>query len=131
MEKWGGSPRYWKYEHRREPLASRAVFLRRVVAHGGAACGIVVAALAVGMFGYRLSEGTSWVDAFLNASMILGGMGEVTELGSRSGKLFASFYALYAGVAFLAVAAVLIAPFAHRLLHRLHIEDVERRGQGR
>jgi hypothetical protein len=57
--------------------------------------------------------------------MILGGMGPVNELSTASGKLFASFYALYSGVAFLAIAAVLIAPFAHRLLHRLHLEDTE------
>ncbi len=99
----------------------------RIGAHVLLALGFIVISLAVGILGYHLIAGFSWIDALLNAAMILGGMGEVTELTARSGKLFASFYALYAGVAFLAIAAVLIAPFAHRLLHRLHIADEEPR----
>ena len=64
-----------------------------------------------------------WLDALLNASMILGGMGPVTELQTTAGKLFASFYALFSGVVFLAAAGMVIAPLAHRLLHWLHLES--------
>ncbi|HEY6102607.1 MAG TPA: hypothetical protein VI007_05200 [bacterium] len=115
------------YEHRSDPLLPRSRFFHRVGAHALVALGFVVFSLAIGILGYHFIARFSWIDALLNAAMILGGMGEVSELGTRAGKLFASFYALYAGVAFLAVAAVLIAPFAHRLLHRLHLEDIERR----
>ncbi len=69
-----------------------------------------------------LLAGLSWIDSLLNASMILGGMGPVDLLTTVPAKLFASFYALFAGVAFLAIAGVLIAPIAHRFLHRLHLE---------
>jgi hypothetical protein len=93
--------------------------------HGLLALTVITVSLAIGVLGYRFFAGFSWIDALMNAAMILGGMGPVNELSSDSGKLFASVYALYAGVAFLAVAAVLIAPFAHRLLHRLHLEDTD------
>ena len=119
------------YEHRSDPLLPPARFLQRVGAHALVALGFVVVSLAIGILGYHFIAGFPWIDALLNAAMILGGMGEVTDLVTRSGKLFASFYALYAGVAFLAVAAVLVAPFVHRLLHRLHVEDIEKRAQGR
>ena len=66
----------------------------------------------------------TWIDALLNASMILGGMGQITPLVTDTGKLFASAYALFSGVVFLAVSAILVAPIAHRLLHRLHLEDL-------
>jgi len=99
------------------------LFVRRILAHALVALVLVAASLAAGILGYRLLAGLSWIDALLNAAMILGGMGPVNELSSDAGKLFATFYALYAGVAFLAIAAVLTAPFAHRLLHTLHLED--------
>jgi hypothetical protein len=87
---------------------------------------VVAVSLAIGVLGYRFFAGLSWIDALMNAAMILGGMGPVNELSTDSGKLFASVYALYAGVAFLAIAAVMIAPFVHRLLHSLHLEDADR-----
>lgn len=77
------------------------------------------------MFGYHATEGLSWIDALLNASMILGGMGPVSEIRTTAGKLFASAYALFSGVLFLAVAGVLLAPLVHRMLHRLHLESGE------
>jgi hypothetical protein len=120
-----------RYEHRSDPLLPRPLFLMRIGAHVFLALSFIAVSLAIGILGYHLLAGFSWIDALLNAAMILGGMGEVTDLPGRSGKLFASFYALYAGVAFLAVAAVLIAPFAHRLLHRLHVDDEGQRGRGR
>jgi hypothetical protein len=89
------------------------------------ALGLVAVSLAIGILGYRFFARLSWIDALMNAAMILGGMGPVNYISNNSGKVFASFYALYAGVAFLAISAVLIAPFAHRLLHGLHLDESE------
>lgn len=111
----------WRYEHRTEPLLPRELFHRRVGRHVLAAVGFVAAALALGVAGYHYLEALPWIDALLNASMILGGMGPVNELHSVAGKLFASFYALFSGIVFIATAGVLIAPFAHRMLHRFHL----------
>ncbi len=72
------------------------------------------------MFGYRWFEHLSWVDAFLNAAMLLGGMGPVHPPQTVAGKLFAGFYALYAGLAFLVTAGLLFTPVLHRLLHHFH-----------
>jgi len=112
------------YEHHSEPLLPRPLFVRRLLVHGGLAIGVLAASLGIGVLGYRLLEPMSWIDALLNASMILGGMGQITPLVTEAGKLFASAYALFSGVVFLAVSAILVAPIAHRLLHRLHLEDV-------
>jgi hypothetical protein len=112
-----------RYEHKTQPLLPRIKFLGRVLGHALIALGLLGLALGIGMLGYHLTEGMSWVDALLNASMILGGMGPVNELYTQGGKLFASFYALFSGVAFLASAGLVIAPLAHRLLHRLHLES--------
>ena len=110
------------FEHHSEPLLPRALFYRRLLSYTFIAFVLVLISLGIGMIGYRYFEGMDWVDALLNASMILGGMGPVTELHTYSGKVFASFYALFSGIAFLAIAGTLIAPIAHRFLHRLHIE---------
>lgn len=82
-----------------------------------------VASLAAGMAGYVHFEGMSWLDGFLNASMLLGGMGPVATPVTTGGKLFAGLYALYAGIGFLIVAGIILAPVVHRLLHRFHWED--------
>lgn len=79
--------------------------------------------LRIGLIGYHYSGHLSWVDSLLNASMILGGMGPVDVLTDTNAKLFASFYALFSGLAFIGIASLLIAPFAYRLMHRLHLED--------
>jgi len=110
------------YEHRTEPLLPAEQFLSRLLLHGVAATALMAVALAIGTAGYRWTEGLPWLDAFLNASMILGGMGPVDVLHTDAGKLFASFYALFSGVVFLAIAGILVAPLAHRLLHVLHLE---------
>jgi hypothetical protein len=114
------------YEHRTQPLLTRAQFRLRMLRHGSAAALIIVAALAIGVLGYRWTEGMPWIDAILNASMILGGMGPVGELHNDASKLFASAYALFSGVVFIALAGVLFAPMLHRLMHRFHLE-----GKGR
>lgn len=87
----------------------------------------VCASLLIGVLGYHFLEGLGWLDALLNASMILGGMGPVDRLQTVGGKLFASFYALLAGFVLLATAGVLFAPALHRFLHRFHLEFDERR----
>ena len=126
----GGKPRdrLFHYEHRSQPLLSRRLFLRRLGRHALAATGLIAGSLGLGVLGYHVFENLSWLDALLNASMILGGMGPVNELHSRAGKLFASFYALFAGVVFLLIAGVLLAPIAHRILHRLHLDGVKSAG---
>ncbi len=100
----------------------RAQFLRRMAWHALVAASLLLAALAIGVLGYHLTERLSWVDSILNASMILGGMGPVNPMETVAGKLFASAYALFSGVAFLATVGILIAPLAHRLLHKLHLD---------
>jgi hypothetical protein len=112
-----------RYEHRSQPVLPPRLFIRRILYHLLFAFAVVTVSLTMGVFGYHFLAGLSWIDAIVNAAMILGGMGPVNEISSVPGKLFAALYALYSGVAFLAIAAVLIAPFAHRLLHRLHLED--------
>lgn len=114
------------YEHRTEPLLSRRAFLARLALHGTAALALVFGSLALGAVGYHVTEGLGWLDAFLNAAMILTGMGPVSQLHTVSGKLFATGYALFSGVAFLAVAGLLVAPIGHRILHTLHLDDDER-----
>jgi hypothetical protein len=110
------------YERRSHPLLSRAKFARRVARHLLLALFLVGVALGIGVVGYHYIGDLSWIDSLLNASMILGGMGPVDPLHSDAAKLFASFYALFSGLAFIGIASLMIAPFAHRLLHRFHIE---------
>ncbi len=112
-----------EYEHRSQPLASRRVFVGRIAGHAAIAASLIFAFLALGTAGYHWCVGLGWLDATLNAAMILSGMGPVDPIPTSAGKLFATFYALLAGVAFLAVASLLVAPVAHRLLHTLHLEE--------
>lgn len=111
------------YEHRKQPLASRGKFLRRLALNGAIGAGILLVSLGIGMLGYHYLEGLSWLDSLLNASMILGGMGPVDRLQTPAGKIFASFYALYSGVVLLASVGVLAAPIFHRFLHHFHLAD--------
>jgi hypothetical protein len=110
------------YEHRSEPLLTRARYARRVLGHFAASAGLVGASLAGGTLGYHHFAGKSWIDAFLNASMLLGGMGPVGDLDTDAGKLFASFYALYAGLVFVVATGIVAAPTLHRILHALHLD---------
>ncbi len=111
------------YEHKGQPLLPRSLFLRRLLWHFLLASGFMLGTLTIGVLGYHFTERLSWLDSLLNAAMILGGMGPVNPIITPAGKLFASFYALFSGVIFLAIAGIIIAPIAHRLLHRLHLED--------
>ncbi len=109
--------------HRTRPLPM-GKFIRRMALHGCVALAVIAASLFVGMSGYHHFGSTkSWTDAFLNASMILSGMGPVETELSNPGKLFAGFYALYSGVVFIAVMGILLTPVVHRVLHRFHWED--------
>ena len=110
------------YEHRTAPLLPRHLFWRRMAQHGGAAAAIILVSLAGGMVGYHMLGSLPWIDAFLNASMILGGMGPVDAMTTSAAKLFSALFALYSGVVFLIVAGFLVAPVFHRVLHRFHLE---------
>lgn len=110
------------YERTDHPLLSRAKFLRRVARHISGALMFLALALIIGVLGYHYLAHLKWIDSFLNASMILGGMGPVDPLPSNAAKIFASCYAIFCGVGFIGIAGIMLAPFAHRLLHRLHIE---------
>jgi len=111
-----------KYEHRSQPLLPRLEFYKRVAFHAAVAFGIIGGSLLMGVLGYHFLEGLGWLDSLVNASMILGGMGPVNALQTSGGKIFASFYALYSGIVFLLTVGILIAPVAHRILHRMHLE---------
>jgi len=105
-----------------EPISTRA-FALRVARHFGFALGLLAASLAAGMGGYMGFEQLRWRDAFLNSAMLLGGMGPVDDPISDGGKLFAGIYALYAGLLFIFVLALMLAPIVHRILHRFHWEQ--------
>ena len=113
------------YERRKQPVLSRATFLKRVGRHGLVALGLVIVGLGIGIAGYHWLADLSWVDSLLNASMILGGMGPVDPLKTDAAKIFASFYALFSGLALIGIVSVLLAPFVHRMLHRFHAEERE------
>jgi hypothetical protein len=111
------------YESLKRPLLAPGLFLRRMARHGAFALGVLAVSLLVGMAGYAGFEHLGWTDAFLNASMILGGMGPVDLPKTEGGKLFAGAYALFSGLVFLGAASIVIAPLAHRMLHRFHWEE--------
>lgn len=115
------------YEHRRIPPLSRARFVRRFALHFAAAQALVALSLGIGMAGYMYFEHLAWRDAFVNAAMLLGGMGPVDPLETDGGKIFAGLFALYAGLIFLIVAGVLLAPVVHRIGHRFHWEQSRER----
>lgn len=113
------------FEHRRQPLLTPREFLVRQVIYLLIAIGIIASSLLLGILGYHFFEGLAWIDALVNAAMLLGGMGPVNELHTTAGKLFASFYALYSGIVFLVSVGVILAPLYHRFLHRFHLEIEE------
>jgi hypothetical protein len=110
-------------ERRHQPVLPPGQFILRLGRWAAVAAGVVVISLTVGTCAYHFLESLSWLDAFLNASMILGGMGPVNPIKTRAGKIFASFYALYSGLAILSVAGLILAPVVHRFLHKFHVES--------
>jgi hypothetical protein len=117
------------FERRVEPLAERRVFARRVARSFFVGFVVVMLSLGIGVVGYRISGGLSWLDSLYNASMILGGMGPVDprpEIPAAE-KWFASAYALFSGFAILIIAGVMFGPVFHRFLHRFHADVPERK----
>jgi hypothetical protein len=117
------------YEHRSRPPLTRGAFFLRMLCHFLVAVAFVGVSLGAGMIGYLYIEGKKPHDAFLNAAMLLGGMGPVGDLDTEGGKIFAGLYALYAGLVFLVVAALLLTPIFHRLLHRFHWDQPAQNGK--
>lgn len=112
------------YERKRTPPLPVGAFLRRLAFHFAVATAVILGSLAAGMAGYHHWEGLGWSDAFLNASMLLGGEGPLQAPRTQAGKIFAGLYALYSGVVFLVVVGIMLAPLAHRLIHKFHwVED--------
>jgi hypothetical protein len=110
---------------------STRVLVRRLAKNGAIVGGLVAAALAIGAGGYHYLENLPWLDATLNAAMILTGMGPVDRVATPGGKIFAIGYALFGGVFFLTMVAVLLAPAVQHFLHRFHLELDEQRGERR
>lgn len=108
------------FEGRHERPIPRALFARRMMRHGGYATILVAGSLVFGVFGYTTFGHLSPIDALLNSAMLLGGMGPVGPIEGTGAKLWATAFALYSGLIFLLVAAILLAPMFHRMLHFFH-----------
>ncbi len=117
------------FEHHHEKLLPRHAFLRRLVKYALISLSIVIASLVIGMIGYHMLEGYSWVDSFLNAAMLMGGMGPVGTLHTDGGKVFAGIYALYCGFIVLVAVGIFAAPIFHRFLHHFHLESEHKKEQ--
>jgi hypothetical protein len=111
------------YESKTHPPIPRSRFIRRIMLHVACAVAILLLSILFGMAGYAHFEQLAWRDAFLNTTMLLGGMGPVDPPRSDGGKLFAGMFALYSGLVFLVVAALIIAPVVHRVMHKFHWEQ--------
>ena len=111
-----------RFERRHQPLAPRHVFRRRMLGSIALAIGVIGGSLLIGVAGYHYYGGLGWLDALVNASMILGGMGPVDPITRSAGKWFESAYALYSGIALLTSVGLIFAPAVHRLLHAFHVE---------
>jgi hypothetical protein len=110
------------FESRKKPLLPRPAFYARVAWSLALAFALVLMSLGIGMAGYHFFEKLSWLDAFLNAAMILSGMGPVAAIQTTGGKLFAGCYALFSGLALITTVAVVFAPLFHRFLHKFHLD---------
>lgn len=119
------TPRRWRFEHRSQPLLPASAFASRMVWSLAAGAALILVSLAAGMAGYAHFEGLASIDAFVNAAMILSGMGPLAQPQSVGGKLFAGFYALYSGFVILLAAGIAFAPIVHRFMHRFHLETPE------
>ena len=111
------------FESRTDPLAPRHIFLRRFAKCFVSAIAIILFALTVGVLGYHYLAGFTWIDALLDAAMILSGMGPVGELQTEGAKVFAAAYALFSGLVFIGIMGLLLAPVAHRALHHFHLDE--------
>lgn len=111
------------YENKKQPLASKYVYYKRVLKNIGYMFLLLIICLALGVIGYHYFANIAWIDSLHNASMILSGMGPVVEIKTISGKLFSSFYALFSGVAFITNIGLLLTPIVHRFFHKMHLGD--------
>jgi hypothetical protein len=111
------------FERKNEPLLSQRLFYNRLAKIILIDLAVLTISLTIGIEGYHYLDGLSYIDSFLNASMILGGMGPVDVLKNNSSKIFAGVYALYSGITFLTIFASILAPLMHRFLHKFHLED--------
>jgi len=112
-----------RFERRHEKLAPISVYVQRIAGSLALAVALMAIALSIGIVGYHFIAGFNFVDSLLEASMILGGMGPVRELPNDTAKIFASIYALFSGVIFIALMGIILAPTAHRVLHKFHIDE--------
>lgn len=113
------------FEHRSRPVLSRPAFLRRMAMSGVVGGSLVVISLLGGMAGYHFLLNLSWLDSFVNAAMILSGMGPIANPHTDAGKLFAGSYALYSGLVVVLASGVIFAPLFHRIIHKFHAEQDE------
>jgi len=111
------------FERKSKPVISNSDYLKRQLYYFFLSIALIIFSLLIGVLGYHFTGPMGWLDAFYNSSMILTGMGPVNIITNDTGKWFASFYALYSGVAFLTTAGVMLSPLIHRILHILHAED--------
>jgi len=111
------------FEHRKKALLPSKLFYLRILRYAGFTLVLLSFSLGVGVVGYHYLNDLSWLDALVNASMILTGMGPVDPLKNDAAKVFASFYAIFSGVAFLSIVAVFLSPIVHRFLHKLHLDE--------
>ncbi len=111
------------FEHKSQPLAPISIYYKRILNTFLLSSALILFSLGIGVLGYCLIAGLGWIDALLNASMILTGMGPVNPMPNNASKLFASFYCIYSGVAFLSSIAVFLSPALHRIMHKLHLEN--------
>jgi hypothetical protein len=113
------------FEHHRKHLLPRKEFYRRVAHHAALGIVVIIVSLGLGMAGYHTFEKLPWIDAFVNAAMILSGMGPVATLQTDGGKIFAGCYAIFSGIALISILGIIFAPVVHRFLHKFHLEDKE------
>ena len=111
------------FEHRSDPLLPGHRFVWRVIAFLALSAATIGGALGIGVLGYHYLGELPWIDALVNASMILGGMGPVDPITTPTGKLFVSAYALFSGLLFIGAASLVLAPFVHRIMHTIHLEE--------
>src|SRR2546425_7680828 len=112
-----------RFERRSDPLAPTSIFVKRLLASLGIALCLIALALSIGIAGYHILGRFNWIDSLLEASMILGGMGPVNELPNNAVKMFASSYALFSGLIFIAIMGIVLAPVVHRILHKCHVDE--------
>lgn len=118
------------FERRHEQLAPVSVFVKRLIGSLAIALGLIAVVLMIGLAGYHCIAGFNWIDSLLEASMLLGGMGPVNQLPNDAAKIFASAYALFSGLIFIAVMGLVLSPVVHRILHKFHVDekDVDKSG---